>query len=122
MDLREILKNLINSEQKDQEKKITTTGPQKDQVQYLLNGIEIKNSASQGEKSLFFSILKQAEATLIKTTTKKEPIILLDDILSKLDKKNTTLVTDLFKENNQTIITHTAKTPHPNLNQIKIND
>ena len=67
----EIIKNLINSEQKDQEKKITTTGPQKDQVQYRLNGVEIKHSASQGEKSLFFFYFKTSRGGAYKNNNKK---------------------------------------------------
>jgi len=118
----EIKNTLINSKEKDIEKQTTTTGPQKDKIEYILFGDEIKNKASQGEKSLFFSALKKAEAKTIKQTTKKDPIILLDDILSKLDKKNTNLVLKIFKANQQTIITHTEKIKKENIHQIKIND
>ena len=88
----------------------------------MINKKSIKNHASQGEKSLCFSILKKAEARIIKKATKKEPIILLDDILSKLDKKNTNLVLEIFKTNKQTIITHTEKIKKENIHQIKVND
>ena len=104
------------------EKSTTTIGPQKDKIEYCFFGEEIKNKASQGERSVFFSMLKKAEARIIKELTQKEPIILLDDILSKLDRKNTTLVLDIFKSNNQTIITHTEKTQEENMHQININD
>lgn len=103
------------------EKSTTTIGPQKDKIEYCFFGEEIKNKASQGERSVFFSMLKKAEARTIKETTQKEPIILLDDILSKLDSKNTTLVLDIFKSNNQTIITHTEKIEEKNIHQININ-
>ena len=52
----------------------------------------------------------------------KEPIILLDDILSKLDEKNKKQTTMLFKNNTQTIITHTEKLNNTKINQININD
>ena len=44
----------------------------------------------------------------------------LDDILSKLDKRNTELVLEIFKNNLQTIITHTDKTSISNINEINI--
>ena len=95
-----------------------------------LNDLEVKTSASQGEKTIFFSQLKKAEAEHIKTKN-KEPIILLDDILSKLDDSNLEKIILLFKENTQTIIT--AANPiqtknykklfsSTNINQININD
>ena len=60
----------------------TTYGPHTDTINILINKKSIKNHASQGEKSLCFSILKKAEANIIQKKTNKEPIILLDDILS----------------------------------------
>ena len=113
---------VYKSKEKDIFKNTTTVGPHKDKIEYLLNGDEIKNKASQGERSVFFSILKKAESMLINKEAKKDPIVLLDDILSKLDKKNTNLVLDIFKNNKQTIITHTEKINFPNVNQIKIDE
>ncbi len=118
----EIENKLTERKTKDIEKQTTTTGPQKDKIEYLFFEDEIKNKASQGEKSLFFSALKKTEARIIKEALKKEPIILLDDILSKLDKKNTALVLKIFKENEQTIITHTEKIRNQKIHQININD
>ena len=79
-----------------------------------------KTKASQGEKSLFFSILKKSESIIVEKETKKDPIILLDDVFSKLDIKNTNLVLSLFKKNPQTIITHTKKIENLKINQIQI--
>ena len=119
----EVLKKIIEAEKKDKERGHTTIGPQKDKIRYFLNEREIKSAASQGEKSIFFSILKKGEANLILKHTTKEPTILLDDIFSKLDKKNIDMVLNIFKENTQTIITHTQtiKTEHK-INEININE
>ena len=119
---KEIENMIYKSKEKDIFKNTTTIGPHKDKIEYLLNGDEIKNKASQGERSVFFSILKKAEAILINKAIKKDPVVLLDDILSKLDEKNTSLVLDIFKNNKQTIITHTEKINFPNINQIKIDE
>ena len=72
-----------------------------------------------------------ALAAIAIKTKNKEPIILLDDILSKLDDNNLEKKILLFKENAQTIIT--AANPiqmknykklfsSTNINQININD
>ena len=118
----EIEKIIQKAKEKDVFKKTTSIGPHKDKIEYALNGDEIKNKASQGERNVFFSILKKAEANLIKKEREREPVILLDDILSKLDNKNIELVLEIFKNNTQTIITHTTKTNLPNIKEIKINE
>ena len=118
---KEIEEEIKKTTKKDIETKKTNTGPHTDKITYTINKKSVKNEASQGEKNLFFSILKKAESKIIKEEIKKEPIILLDDIFSKLDTKNIMLVLNIFKNNTQTIITHTDKITTTTLNQIKIN-
>ena len=73
------------NKEKDFFTKKTNSGPHTDKINYTINKRDIKTKASQGEKNLFFSILKKAESKIIKQEIKKDPIILLDDIFSKLD-------------------------------------
>ena len=110
---KEALNRIINSREKDVFTKKTTTGPHTDKIEYLINKKSIKTKASQGEKNLFFSVLKKTESDIIKKETGVHPIVLLDDIFSKLDTQNTQLVLKLFKNNPQTIITHTNKIESP---------
>ena len=118
----EALKELYQSKHKEIERGYTMIGPHKDKIYYFLNDREIKLNASQGEKTLFYTLLKKGEAELIKDKLKKiEPIILLDDILSKLDEENKKQTTELFKNNTQTIITHTERMKNTKINQININ-
>ena len=121
-DPKEIEQKLIEARDIEYKKGHTTIGPHKDTVQYFLKEEEIKTTASQGEKSLFFSILKKAEAQTIKSQSEKEPIILLDDIFSKLDKKNVHTILNLFQKNAQTIITHTDQIQKERVNTVNIND
>ena len=114
-------KQLQAKEEEDLRLGRTTYGPHTDTINILINKKSIKNHASQGEKSLCFSILKKAEANIIQKKTNKEPIILLDDIFSKLDKPNTELITQLFLKTNQTIISHTEKIKSKTINNIPVN-
>ena len=117
-----IKQEIKENKEKDFFTKKTNSGPHTDKINYTINKRDIKTKASQGEKNLFFSILKKAESKIIKQEIKKDPIILLDDIFSKLDKENLLLIMKIFKNNKQTIITHTNKTEIENINEIKIND
>ena len=119
----EIYEKLKENREKEIEKGYTIIGPQKDKINYFLNKKEIKANASQGEKTLFYLLLKKAEAELIKEKSNNiEPIILLDDVLAKLDKNNRENTVNFFKNNEQTIITHTEKMRDLTINQININD
>jgi len=115
------LENIIKNREKDVLYNKTSVGPHTDKIEYVINGKSVKTMASQGEKNMFFSIIKKAESNIIKKDTNKEPIVLLDDIFSKLDKKNTDLILEIFKNNSQTIITHTEEISNKNINQIMIN-
>ena len=115
------LQNIIKNREKDVLFNKTSVGPHTDKIEYVINGKSVKTMASQGEKNMFFSIIKKAESNIIKKDTNKEPIVLLDDIFSKLDKKNTDLILEIFKNNSQTIITHTEEISNKNINQIMIN-
>ena len=115
------LENIIKNREKDVLFNKTSVGPHTDKIEYVINGKSVKTMASQGEKNMFFSIIKKAESNIIKKDTNKEPIVLLDDIFSKLDKKNTDLILEIFKNNSQTIITHTKEISNKNINQIMIN-
>ena len=119
----DIDEELYKNREKEREKGYTLIGPQKDKISYFLNKKEIKTNASQGEKTLFYLLLKKAEAKLIKEELEKtEPVILLDDVLAKLDTKNKKNTIDFFKHNKQTVITHTDKINDLKINQININD
>ncbi len=102
--------------EKDKKAGHTTFGPHRDTIEYFFNNEKIKKQASQGEKSVFFAVLKKAEADIVKREIKEEPIILLDDIFSKTDEKNTQRILNIFKKSEQTIITHTQKIPRSHKN------
>ncbi len=63
----------------------TSIGPHRDNLKILINGYEARNFGSQGQKRSAAITLKLAEAEVIKETVGREPIILLDDVMSELD-------------------------------------
>jgi len=63
---------------------------------------------SRGEQRMAVLYLKLAELEFMSQKTGQQPILLLDDVLSELDKKNRTLVLKII-DGRQTIITSTEK-------------
>lgn len=63
----------------------TTVGPHRDDMEITLNGISVKSFGSQGQQRSCALSLKMAEAAVIRQITGKQPVMLLDDVMSELD-------------------------------------
>lgn len=84
-DKNEFLKQLEKNISKEVEKGITLIGPQRDDFEIKMNGNSLKKYGSQGQIRTSVLKLKLTECEIIKQSTGKNPIMLLDDILSELD-------------------------------------
>jgi DNA replication and repair protein RecF len=65
--------------------KNTTSGPHRDDIEILINGISARKYGSQGQQRSASLSLKLSEAEIIKDLKGEHPIILLDDVMSELD-------------------------------------
>lgn len=89
----------------------TVIGPQKDDFQIYLTGSPTKNMhkfGARSEQRLTILWLKLCEVSYCKKNTKRDPILLFDDIFSELDHNNRKLIFTLIK-NYQTVLTTTEK-------------
>ncbi len=64
----------------------TTKGPHRDDIEVLINGSNARIYGSQGQQRSCVLALKLAEAALLKKMTGREPVALLDDVMSELDE------------------------------------
>lgn len=64
----------------------TTVGIHRDDLNFQVDSLSVKSFGSQGQKRSCVIALKLAEAEIITLITKEQPIILLDDVMSELDK------------------------------------
>lgn len=65
--------------------KNTTSGPHRDDIEILINGISARKYGSQGQQRSASLALKLGEAEIINDLKGEHPIILLDDVMSELD-------------------------------------
>jgi DNA replication and repair protein RecF len=82
-------------------------GPHRDDVSYLINGVDAKKFASQGQQRTVVLALKLAELDIIKEKNEEYPILLLDDVLAELDILRQNYLLSSIEDNIQTIITAT---------------
>ncbi len=76
---------LGRNRESDRKLKTTTVGPHRDDLCFLVNGIDIRRFGSQGQQRTAALSLKLAEIELVKDLVKDDPVLLLDDVLSELD-------------------------------------
>ncbi|MCR5719355.1 MAG: DNA replication/repair protein RecF [Lachnospiraceae bacterium] len=100
-------KALNASKERDIRSKITCVGPHRDDFSFYANGIDIRKYGSQGQQRTAALSLKLSEIELVKKITKHTPILLLDDVLSELDKNRQDYLLDSIGDI-QTIITCTG--------------
>lgn len=72
---------------RDLRQKSTLNGPHRDDICFLVNGMDIRKFGSQGQQRTAALSLKLSEIRLVEEVAKDEPVLLLDDVLSELDSK-----------------------------------
>ncbi len=65
--------------------RVSLTGPHRDDMTFVANGIDLRKYGSQGQQRSGALSLKLAEIELVKKKVKDSPLLLLDDVLSELD-------------------------------------
>ena len=94
----------------------TTTGPHKDDLDFLLNQFSLKKHGSQGQIKSYLLSLKLAQFQMMERKSKKSPLLLLDDIYDRLDSQRVHHLLQWLHENmsGQVIITDTDvhRIPH----------
>ncbi|MDO4475142.1 MAG: DNA replication/repair protein RecF, partial [Eubacteriales bacterium] len=85
----------------------TNVGPHRDDICFLVNGIDIRSFGSQGQQRTAALSLKLSEIELVRRVTNDNPVLLLDDVLSELDKQRQNYLLDSINDI-QVIITCTG--------------
>ena len=98
---------LQKSRSRDLFKKNTGVGPHRDDMIFMINGIEASFGSQGQHRSLVLSI-KLAEIELMESITKESPILLLDDVMSELDNTRQLKLLETISQNIQTFITTTS--------------
>ena len=98
---------LNKNKQKDLKIKSTSVGPHRDDIAFMAGNIDIRKYGSQGQQRTAALSLKLAEIELVKQSINDTPVLLLDDVLSELDKHRQNYLLDSIHDI-QTLITCTG--------------
>jgi DNA replication and repair protein RecF len=85
----------------------TLVGPHRDDIGFVIGGREARTYASQGQQRTVALAWKLAEVSVVEDVLGRKPVLLLDDVMSELDAARRRALTDLVRDDVQTIVTTT---------------
>jgi DNA replication and repair protein RecF len=98
---------LAERREADIERGFTVHGPHRDEVSLLLGGGSLRAYGSQGQQRSALLALLFAERWLLADRRDRPPLMLLDDVMSELDRPRRELLVELVREGGQAVITAT---------------
>lgn len=107
VDVEEFADKLYKNYNRDIYYQITHTGPHRDDIKFISNDMDLRTYGSQGQKRTAALSLKLSEIEIVKKKTGNIPVLLLDDVLSELDRNRQNYLLESI-DDVQTIITCTG--------------
>ena len=104
----DLLQALQERRSADVERQTTGVGPHLDDLRVELAGRDARRSASQGEQRTLVLGFLLAQAALLAETRGEPPVLLLDDVLSELDRDRRQRLVELAREHGQVLLTATG--------------
>ncbi len=98
---------LLRNQERDLKFGMTSVGPHRDDLCFLIHEIDIRKFGSQGQQRSCALSLKLSEIELVRKSAQDTPILILDDVLSELDSSRQNFLLNSIHDI-QTIITCTG--------------
>lgn len=86
---------------------LTLVGPHRDDLRFTIDDVDMTTYASRGQGRTIAVSLKLAEIELMRAETGEEPVLLLDDVMSELDKPRRAALSHAILNANQAIVSAT---------------
>ena len=102
-----MMEKLIKTREQDIVRKVTECGPHRDDISFFIGNENLKLYGSQGQQRTAALSLKLAEIELVRKKIGENPVLLLDDVFSELDRKRQQYLLNSM-EGIQTMITCTG--------------
>jgi DNA replication and repair protein RecF len=89
----------------------TLVGPHRDDFRFVLDGLDVKTAASQGQTRSLVIALKICQVELIRKIRGIDPLLLLDDIISELDEQRVQALIRYLSDYSGQLFVTTAEAP-----------
>lgn len=109
-----------NNREKDLFLKATSSGIHREDLVFELNGVNVTEAASQGQKRMMMLAFKMSILRYIEKNSGERAVLLLDDVLSELDTIHQRKLLNMISASCQSIITTTTLPPFMKENHPKL--
>jgi DNA replication and repair protein RecF len=86
---------------------MTVIGPHRDDLMITANDVDLRTYGSRGQQRTAVLSLKLAEVQVIQEAVGEPPLLLLDEVMSELDKERRRCLMDTIEKANQALLTTT---------------
>ncbi|HRJ76179.1 MAG TPA: DNA replication/repair protein RecF, partial [Anaerolineales bacterium] len=86
---------------------VTTIGPHRDDLRFIINKADVSDYGSRGQVRTTLLALKLAEVDWMKARTNETPVILLDEVMAELDLSRRTDLLKYVSQDQQVLFTTT---------------
>jgi DNA replication and repair protein RecF len=86
---------------------VTLVGPHRDDIVLEVGSRDARSFASQGQQRTIALAWKLAEVAVVEEVLRREPILLLDDVMSELDADRRAALGEVVASEIQTVVTTT---------------
>ncbi|MDO9547171.1 MAG: DNA replication and repair protein RecF [Pelolinea sp.] len=101
------LKKLLEIQDEEVRRGVTTIGPHRDDMRFMVNDLDLGIYGSRGQIRTAVMTLKLAEMHWLEKKTGETPVLLLDETLAELDHQRRKDLLSVLEENSQSILTTT---------------
>ena len=108
----EALDILIQKREIDKVMNTTMSGPHRDKIKYVKDGMLFVPVASTGQRRLIALLLRISQAVFFSQVTKEKPILLMDDVMLELDPDKRQRLTSMLPEYDQLFCTFLPGEPY----------
>jgi DNA replication and repair protein RecF len=105
----QILAALQRSQREEVARGVTVTGPHRDDMRFIINGFDATIYGSRGQQRTAALALKLAEVSLMQHQVGEMPVLLLDDVLSELDRRRGQYLLEAIGQAQQVLVTATSE-------------
>ena len=106
-------KQLHDARKKEFNQGVCLLGPHRDDLEFLVNGVNMLTYGSRGQQRTAALSAKLAELAYMRASTGDEPVLLLDDVFSELDTQRRSHLLQEILHHEQVLFTATDLTSFP---------
>ncbi|MBN1399482.1 MAG: DNA replication/repair protein RecF [Anaerolineae bacterium] len=103
-----MMRALAEARREEVARGMTLVGPHRDDLRFSINGVDATTYGSRGQQRTIALALKLAELRLMQRHSGEQPVLLLDDVLSELDRHRAGLLLEALGGTEQVLITTTS--------------